>query len=139
MKVVLFAVLVVAGFLIFATLHMMVVQKTKDIGILTSLGATPSGIGWIFVLSSLAIGMAGCTLGLTTGFLSAYFLNAICGAIGLQLFPSALYAIEDVPINLEPIWMLQVAAGALILSLIVAWVPARRAARLDPVRALMHE
>jgi lipoprotein-releasing system permease protein len=139
MKIVLFAVLIVAGFLIFATLHMMVVQKTKDIGILTSLGATSSGIGAVFVLSSLAIGTAGCTLGLTSGFLSAYFLNDICAVFEIRLFPQNLYAIDKVPINLEPLWMVQVAAGALILSLIVAWLPARRAARLDPVKALMHE
>ena len=139
MKVVLFAVLIVAGFLIFATLHMMVVQKTKDIGILTSLGATPGGIGAVFVLSSLAIGSAGCALGLSSGYLSAFFLNDICRVFGIQLFPESLYAIDKVPINLEMTWMIQVAVGALVLSLIVAWLPARRAARLDPVKALMHE
>lgn len=139
MKIVLFAVLVVAGFLIFATLHMMVVQKTKDIGILSSLGATPTGIGAVFIFGGLAVGVFGCSLGLVTGYSTAYFLNEICEFFGIHLFPPELYALDEVPVNLETPWMLQVAAGALALSLLVAWLPARRAARQDPVKALMHE
>jgi len=139
MKIVLFAVLVIAGFLIFATLHMMVVQKTKDIGILASLGATPSGIGAVFILGGLAVGVFGCSLGLATGYATAYYLNDICTLLGVHLFPPELYALDEVPINLEMQWMFQIAAGALALSLLVAWLPARRAARLDPVKALMHE
>ena len=139
MKVVLFAVLVVAGFLVFATLHMMVVQKTKDIGILTSMGATPGGIGAVFVVSGTAVGTVGCIFGLVTGYLSAHFLNDITDQLGVSLFPSDLYAIDKVPINLELTWMLQVAGGALALSLLVTWLPSRRAARMDPIKALMHE
>ena len=139
MKVVLFAVLAVAGFLIFATLHMMVVQKTKDIGILTSMGATPGGIGALFVVSGMAIGSVGCAAGLISGYLSAFFLNDITQLLGVPLFPPELYALNEVPINLELMWMVQVAGGALVLSLLVTWLPARRAARMDPIKALMHE
>ena len=143
MKIVLFAVMLVAGFLIFATLHMMVAQKVQDIGILSALGATPSATGGIFVLGGLAVGVAGCALGSVGGYLSAYFLNDINEFAyqwtGRELFPRRVYNLDEVPIDLDPTWILQVVAGALFLSLVVSWLPARRAARLDPIKALMHE
>ncbi len=103
------------------------------------MGATPGGIASIFVVSSLIIGITGCVVGVTAGVANAFYLNQICKLIGLRLFPPQLYAIDQVPINLEAWWIAQVAVGALLLSLLVAWLPARRAARLDPVKALMHE
>ncbi|MCB9870001.1 MAG: FtsX-like permease family protein [Planctomycetes bacterium] len=142
MKFVLFAVMLVAGFLIFATLYMMVSQKITDIGILTSLGATPGGVGTVFLLSGMVIGAIGCTIGVITGFLSAYYLNAINDRVrdwtGQELFPTNIYSLDRVPVDLDPRWMAQVAGLALLLSLLVAWLPARRAARQDPIKALTH-
>jgi ABC-type lipoprotein release transport system permease subunit len=145
MKIVLFAVMLVAGFLIFATLYMMVTQKIKDIGILTSMGATPGGIGAVFVLGGLAVGLAGCVLGGVSGLLSAFYLNDIDALLRrwsddrLQIFPAKIYSLDAIPIDLDPAWIAQVIGGALLLSLLVSWLPARKAARLDPVKALMHE
>ena len=143
MKIVLFAVMLVAGFLIFATMHMMVAQKVKDIGILTALGATASNTGYIFVLGGLAVGVAGCTIGSVIGCLSSYFLNDINELAyqwtGEELFPRRVYNLTEVPVDLDPTWITQVVLGALFLSILVSWLPARRAARLDPVKALMHE
>ena len=72
LKVVQCAVLVVDGILSFATLHMTIAHMVKDIGILASMGASPSGIGAVFVFSGFVVGAIGCVCGLITGFLTAY-------------------------------------------------------------------
>ena len=91
------------------------------------------------VLCGLVIGLVGCTLGCISGILSAVFLNPVCDYFGWELFPRNMFDIESVPYRLEPLWIVQVAVAALILTLAMAWLPARRAARLDPVRALAYE
>lgn len=143
MKVVLFAVMLVAASLIYATLHMTVMQKVKDIGILCSMGASPRGVQQVFLLSGLVVGVVGCVLGVASGVLSAYYLNDVNDwsrrQLGLELFPTDLYMLDRVPYRIEPLWIAQVAITALVVAFIAAWLPARRAARMDPVRALAYE
>jgi len=143
MKIVLFAVMLVAAFLIYATLHMMVTQKVKDVGILTSMGAAPGGIAAIFVFGGCAIATVGCSVGAGLGLLSAHYLNDVndwCHAhLGVELFPTKLYDLDRIPYRVEPEWVAQVLIAAFVLTLLVAYFPARRAARLDPVKALSYE
>ena len=143
MKIVLFAVMLVAAFLIYATLHMMVMQKVKDIGILTSLGAVPGGIAAIFLACAVVIGTIGCSLGLTAGLLSVHYLNDVndwsLSNFGVALFPPRLYDLDQIPYRIEPAWIIQVMVAAFALSILVAYFPARRAARLHPVQALSYE
>ncbi len=143
MKVVLFCVMLVAAFLIYATLHMMVTQKTKDIGILTSLGATPRGIAAIFLLGGGAVAALGCGLGAVLGYFSARHLNDfndwLVANTGLAIFPTDLYDLERIPYRIEGAWLTQVLVAAFVLSLAVSYLPARRAARMDPVKALSYE
>jgi ABC-type lipoprotein release transport system permease subunit len=143
MKLVLFAVMLVAASLIFATLHMTVMQKVKDIGILCSMGASPGGVQQVFLLSGLVVGITGAILGVLTGVLSAIYLNDVNDwsreRLGLELFPTEVYALARVPYRLEVTWIVQVAVAALIVAFLAAWLPARRAARMDPVRALAYE
>lgn len=140
MKICLFAVMLVSGFLIYATLHMMVTQKVHDIGVLTAMGATPHGVQTIFLLGGLTIALFGCAFGAATGIASAVYLNAINdfsrAQFGRELFPTEVYALDEIPYELDPTWIAQVLVGATALALFAAWLPARRAARLDPVRAL---
>ena len=143
MKLILFAVMLVAAFLIYSTLHMTVTQKTRDVGILTSMGAAPPGILRIFLLSGGVIGVTGALLGVATGLLSAHYLNDLNdwsrARLGVELFPTELYSLDRIPYEIEPGWVTQVAVSALVITLLAAWLPARRAARMDPVRALSHE
>ncbi len=142
MKVCLFAVMLVAGFLIYATLHMMVVQKTRDIGVLTAMGATPRGVQTIFLLCGATIALVGASAGVGLGVASAVYLNPLNDLVhrefGVELFPTAVYALDKIPYELDPAWIAQVAVAAMSLALVVAWLPARRAARLRPVQALAH-
>jgi ABC-type lipoprotein release transport system permease subunit len=143
MKFVLFVVMLVAAFVIYATLHMMVVQKVKDIGVLAALGGTPRAIGGVFLLCGTVVGGLGALLGTGLGALSVHWLNPfndwLYATFGAELFPRALFDLQGIPVRLEPSWVVQVAIGALCLSLLVAFVPARKAAHLNPVTALGYE
>jgi lipoprotein-releasing system permease protein len=122
---------------------MMVAQKTKDIGVLTALGATPRGVAGIFLACGTVLATVGCSLGTLSGWLSAIYLNDVndwCKAqFGIELFPTALYSLPRIPYRLEAAWILQVVGGAFLLALLVSFLPARRAARLDPITALNYE
>lgn len=143
MQFVLFVVMIVAATVIFATLHLMVVQKTRDIGILASLGGSPRSIGAVFLGNGFAVASIGTVLGVALGVVSVRFLNPVnewlYATCGLELFPRALFDLSGIPVRLEPSWVASVAIGAMLLSLFVAWLPARKAARLHPVQALSHE
>jgi ABC-type lipoprotein release transport system permease subunit len=139
MKVVMFAVMLIAAFLIYATLHMMVTQKVKDIGILSALGGAPRNIGAIFVLCGLVDGLLGCGIGSVLGVSLALHLNQVLDLLHIQLFPPNMYALKEVPVQLDAIWVVQVDVVALLLSLLVAWLPARKASRMHPVEALSYE
>lgn len=143
MQFVLFVVMLVAAFVIYATLHMMVVQKWKDVGILAAIGGTRGGIGLVFLACGFVIGTLGAACGAGFGVLSVHYLNTVnhwlFETFGVELFPRALFDLQQVPCRLEPLWAVQVALGALGLSVLVAIVPARKAAAMNPVKALSYE
>ncbi|MCB9878690.1 MAG: ABC transporter permease [Planctomycetes bacterium] len=143
MEIVLFVVMLVSAFVIYATMHMMVVQKVKDIGILAAVGASPGGIGRVFLLCALAVAMIGAALGTAAGWLCTTYLNEIDDFmrehLGAELFPRNLFDLDRIPCHLAPSWIVTVAVAACGLALLVALVPARRAARMNPVLALSYE
>ncbi len=141
--VVLLAVMLIAAFLIYATLHMMVTQKIKDIGILTALGGAPAAVGSVFTQCGFVIGLLGSLSGTALGILSVIELNPIndwmTRTFGVALFDHSLFDLPEIPYQLEPMWIIKVAVLALAMSLLVAWLPARKAARMNPVKALSYE
>lgn len=143
MEFVLFVVMLVAGFVIYATLHMMVVQKVKDIGILAAVGGAPRDIGRVFLLSGTVVAAVGTLLGVFAGLASAALLNPfndwLYRTFGVELFPRNLFDLPQIPCALEPSWIVTVAVGASALALLVAFLPARKAARMNPVKALSYE
>lgn len=143
MQLVLLVVMLVAGFVIYAMLHLMVIQKVKDVGILAAVGGSPRGIGSIFLICGLVVGGIGALLGALSGWLSVHYLNDINDWVyatwKLSLFPRHLFDLPIIPVRLETDWIIQVASGALLLALVVAMLPARKAARMDPVNALSYE
>lgn len=143
MQVVLFVVMLVAVFVIYATLRMMVVQKWKDIGIVAAVGGTPRQIGLVFLLCGAVVGSLGAALGVAAGLLTANHLNQLndwlYANFQLELFPRALFDLPRIPVHIDPDWVIQVGVGALLLALLVAWLPARAAARMNPVQAISYE
>ncbi|MSR40192.1 MAG: ABC transporter permease [Planctomycetes bacterium] len=140
MKIILIVIMVVAAVLMFATLSMMVTEKTSDIGILTAMGGTPRGVMSVFLGCGMAITSIGIALGTLAGCLGSIYLENFRQLVllwtGLDLFPVKVYNLDRVPYDLDPIWIMQVACTATIVGIVVSALPAYRAARHDPLVSL---
>ncbi len=142
MKLVLFVIMVVAGFVVYATLSMMVTEKTRDIGILTAMGADVGGVATVFVACGAAVAVIGAVVGVVGGCLSAVYLddfNTFLRRFDIDLFPVRVYNLRRVPYDLDPLWIAQVSGISVLVTVAVAAIPAWRAARQDPLDALRHE
>jgi lipoprotein-releasing system permease protein len=143
LNVLLFLIIAVAGFGILAIFYMIVVEKTRDIGILKSLGASSRGIMSIFLSYGLGLGMVGSVAGLTIGLLFVHYINEIEGwlswATGREVFPRDIYYFSTIPTHVEPMMVFWVALGAMGIAVLASVLPARRASRLHPVRALRFD
>ena len=140
LKIVLIVIMVTAAFLMLATLSMMVTEKISDIGILTAMGGTPSGVTLVFLACGLTITLVGVVVGLATGAVTAIYLEeirqGIRWAFGIDLFPLDVYNLDRVPCLIDPLWLLQVAGMAFATGFVVSAIPALRAARHDPLVSL---
>ena len=140
---VLFFIVLVACFTIFATLTMTVVEKTREIGVLRALGATPQGILSIFMINGTLVGVAGAALGYVVGLIVAGNVNPIRsflkGNFGWDIFPSDIYVFDQIPSYVDHGTAFSYALLAAGWALLSAIVPAVRAARMRPVTALRFE
>jgi lipoprotein-releasing system permease protein len=135
MFIILALIVVVACFNIISTLIMMVMEKTRDIGILKSIGTTNSSIKKIFMLNGFFVGFLGTALGATGGFI-------LCGLLKRYEFiklPRDIYYIERLPIDLNIMDAITVIASAIVITLVSTVYPAWQAARMEPVEALRYE
>ncbi len=134
---------VVAAFGIVSTLIMSVMNKTKDIGILRSVGARTASIIQIFVFQGLSIGVTGIILGVVGGVYFAKSLNRIVDAlshlIGRELIPRDIYYFDRIPTYLGTWDVTFIVASALVITLAASFYPAWYAARVNPSEALRHE
>jgi lipoprotein-releasing system permease protein len=132
--------MVTAAFLMLATLSMMVTEKISDIGILTAMGGTPSGVTLVFLACGLTITLVGVVAGVAAGAVTSIYLEeirqAIRWAFGIDLFPLDVYNLDRVPCLIDPLWLLQVAGMAFATGFVVSAIPALRAARHDPLVSL---
>jgi lipoprotein-releasing system permease protein len=136
-------VLLVAAFSIVAILTMIVIQKTRDIGILKSLGASDTGILSIFISYGLVIGTMGSFVGLGLGLLVLWRLDWIQDTVEhftrFNPFPAELYYFYRIPRIINPLTIGVIMLSAIGLSIVASIYPALRAARQDPVEALRYE
>jgi lipoprotein-releasing system permease protein len=143
LNILLFLIITVAGFGILAIFFMIVVEKTRDIGILKSLGASSSGVMSIFLSYGLALGIVGSGVGVITGLLFVRYIKQIEMFItfvtGRKVFDETIYYFKEIPTHVDPFTVMWVAFGAIAIAVLASVLPARRAARLQPVRALRYE
>jgi lipoprotein-releasing system permease protein len=141
--VIMFIIVVVAGFNIIAILTLIVDLKTRDIGILRALGATSRGVSGLFLLNGALIGTLGSIFGVALGLTTAYSLNAIEKGIyqmtGFRLFPPDIYYLDAVPCEVSYPTIAVVVAASLVVSLVFSVYPAWKAARLNPIEAIRNE
>jgi lipoprotein-releasing system permease protein len=143
MLVILTLIVLVAAFNIISTQMMLVKEKTSDIAILRTMGASRGLIRRIFMLNGLTLGAFGTFSGLLLGLLLADNLDLIRQWLehltGQSLLPQNIYFLSTLPTRTDPAEVACVVAVALGLSLLATLYPASRAAKLDPVKALRHE
>jgi lipoprotein-releasing system permease protein len=134
---------IVAIFLIFCIFYMIVVEKTRDIGIIKSVGATSGGVAGIFLGYGLAIGIVGSLAGMGVGYLIVHYINEIHTWLGkttgLVIWNPEVYAFDIIPNTMNPREVVVIVTVAIVSSVIGALVPAWRAAQMNPVEALRWE
>lgn len=143
MTIIVSLIICVAAFNIFSVLIMVVMEKTKDIGVLRALGATRAGIRRIFVIQGFCLGFMGVALGTATGLLMVLYRNPILDFIkqttGFELFPHDIYLFDGLPAQINPDDIIMIVCLALATSVAAGFYPAHLAAKLHPVDALRYE
>ncbi len=134
MAVILGFIVLVASFIIVATLIMLVLEKTKEIAVLKSMGAGVPSVMKIFVAEGVVIGAIGTAFGLILGWGSCLLIDKV----GIPLDPEVYY-ISNLPVLVEPAQFALVALAAMALSYLATIYPATKAARLRPVDGLRSE
>lgn len=139
----LFFIVIVAAFGIMSAMITFVVQKTREIGMLKALGATPVQVAAIFLSQSLAVGVIGVLSGYGLGWTGIRFRNEFLtfmnSTFHLDLFPAQLYQFRELPARIVQSDVLIICGGSLVICVLAGVIPALRAAWLQPVQALRHE
>jgi len=143
MFIILTLIVLVAAFGIASTLFMVVMEKTRDIAILKSMGATGGSIMKIFVLEGLIIGVTGTILGVASGLLVARNLEPIINVIqkitGQNFFSKDIYYLDHFPSSVVPSDVVLISVTAVLISFIATLYPAWQASRMLPAEALRYE
>jgi lipoprotein-releasing system permease protein len=143
LNMLLFFIIAVAGFGILAIFSMIVVEKTRDIGVMKALGASTSGVRGIFLGYGLLLGVVGSGVGMAGGLLFVRYINQIekqlSKVLGHKVFDDTIYYFSEIPTRVDPYTVAWIVGGALFIAAAASVWPAQRAAKLHPVRALRFE
>jgi len=143
LNILLFLIIGVAGFGILAIFAMIVVEKTRDIGVLKALGASNGGVMKIFLGYGFLLGVVGAVLGSILGLEITTHINGIekvlASLTGHEIFDRSVYYFNEIPTDIQVLSVALVNAGAVAIAVIFSVVPALKAAMLHPVRALRYE
>jgi len=131
-------IVAVAAFNIVSALVMVVVEKQGEIGILQTLGLSRIGIVKIFITQGMVNGLWGVTLGSVVGVLIALNLNEILATFGLNILGGG-YAVQALPVQLQPENVLVIIVCALAMSFIATLYPAFQASKTQPAEVLRNE
>ncbi|MBB2155913.1 lipoprotein-releasing ABC transporter permease subunit [Gluconacetobacter diazotrophicus] len=143
MFLILTLIVLVAAFNVISSLIMMVKDKTGDIAVLRTVGASRGAIMRIFLMCGASVGVTGTVVGTVLGIVFCLNIERIRQGLqsltGTNLFNPEIYYLEHLPAKLVWSQVSEVIVMALVLSLLATLYPSWRAARTDPVEALRHE
>ncbi|MBN4055774.1 ABC transporter permease [bacterium AH-315-J23] len=136
-------VVLIAIFPILSAMIMLVKNKSKDIAILKTIGATSSSILRIFLMAGAAIGILGTIAGVILGIIFClnieYIQAAIEAVTGTELFPADVYGIDHIPVKILTSEVVTVAFWGFLVATLATYFPALTASKTDPVEALRYE
>jgi len=132
--IILTIIIAVAAFNMVSALTMMVIDKTREVAILKSMGASSTSIARIFQVVGIAIGGVGTVFGLGIGLL----LCKVVADYDYRLDPK-VYLIDRLPISIQPLEIVLVGALTLVIAALATLVPSYRAASLRPVEGLRYD
>ncbi len=128
-------IVMVAALNIIASLILLVMEKTRDIAILKTMGASKRSIMLIFLAQGTIIGVIGTVVGAISGVILATVLDRY----RLITIPSDIYQVSYLPFRVMPGDVVTVIIGAVVVCFLATLYPSRQAARLDPAQALRYE
>ena len=136
-------IVLVAAFGITNTLIIVVVQKTKEIGLLKALGFSSGSIMRIFFWQGWIQGLFGTVLGIALGLVTLHYRNNLMRGMAMvcrmEIFPKEVYHLSEIPSRTAPDDIAMIAILSLVICTLAGLLPAWRAARLDPAQALRYE
>ncbi len=128
-------IVMVAALNIVASLVLLVMEKSRDIAILKTMGTSSASIMRIFMLQGLIIGAVGTIIGATGGYAVSSFLDRY----KLIRVPEDVYQVTYVPFTILPLDFAVVIIAAIVICFVATLYPSRQASRLDPAQALRYE
>lgn len=143
MFLILMLIIAVAAFNLVSTLVMVVNEKSADIAILRTLGATPRLVMGIFIVQGGVVGLMGTLIGVISGVIVSLNITALTDwlqqVFHVQFISASVYIVDYLPSHIEYMDVVRIAIAALILSLLATLYPAWRASRIQIVEALRYE
>ncbi|MFC1601433.1 ABC transporter permease [Candidatus Sumerlaeota bacterium] len=137
MFIILLLIVLVASFNIIGTLIMIVIEKTREIGVMRAIGCGPRQIMVIFLLQGIVIGFMGTALGVLLGLIGCYGVEH-----WLPYYfklPNAIYGLENLPVLVRWRTVGIIVAAAMVITVLASIIPAIQACRLKTVEALRYE
>lgn len=134
MIIILSLLVIISGFVISVILNMLVKEKTKDIGILRSVGYSSNSIMKIFIIEGVILGATGIFIGIVFSLMIIFLLK-----LNIIKFPSDIYYLDKIPVSIEIVDYVKIVSAASLIILLSSIQPAYKAAKLVPVEAMKYE